>query len=283
MPLSYRLDFASFVMTSPLPLPALLEQTLRLAREAGDAIMQIYASDFSVTQKDDHSPLTQADLAAHRIIAAGLAQLEPHLPLLSEEGAELPFASRASWPRYWLVDPLDGTKEFVKRNDEFTVNIALIDDGIPILGIVHAPALQVSYFAAKGLGAFRLRNGEREAIRTRRTPARPCLVVSKSHRDAALDAFLAHAPAHDEASRGSSLKFCLIAEGSADFYPRTGPTSEWDTGAGQCVAEVAGATVLTLPHWAPLHYNRKASLLNPGFVVIGDTAYGWREKLQSTP
>jgi len=268
-------------MNSPLPLQSLLEQTLRIALDAGAAIMRVYAAEIAVTEKDDHSPLTQADLAAHRLIAEGLAQLDPLLPLLSEEGAALPFATRAAWSRYWLVDPLDGTKEFIKRNGEFTVNIALIDRGVPVLGVVHAPALEVSYLAAQGVGAFRERKGQRLAIRTRSTPAHPCLVVSKSHRDAALDAFLKHAPAHDQASRGSSLKFCLVAEGSADFYPRTGPTSEWDTGAGQCVAEVAGASVLTLPDWAPLRYNGKDSLLNPGFVVIGDAAYGWRERLKA--
>ncbi|MDB5986607.1 MAG: cysQ [Nevskia sp.] len=268
-------------MNSQLPLPSLLEQTLRIARDAGAAIMQVYASDIAVTQKDDRSPLTQADLAANRLITDDLAKLDPLLPLLSEEGAALPFATRQGWLRYWLVDPLDGTKEFIKRNDEFTVNIALIENGVPILGVVHAPALKVTYLAARGVGAFRERDGARVAITTRRTPAHPCLVVSKSHRDAALDAFLKHAPAHDEASRGSSLKFCLVAEGSADFYPRTGPTSEWDTGAGQCVAEIAGATVLTLPEWAPLRYNGKESLLNPGFVVIGDPAYGWRDKLKA--
>ncbi len=266
-------------MTTALPLANLLEHTRRIALDAGAAIMQVYASDITVTEKADHSPLTQADLAAHRIIAEGLAALDPLLPLLSEEGAQLPFATRAGWTRYWLVDPLDGTKEFIKRNGEFTVNIALIDHGVPVLGVVYAPALGVTYLAARGVGAFSERDGARQAIHTRATPAQPCLVVSKSHRDAALDAFLAHAPAHATASRGSSLKFCLVAEGSADFYPRTGPTSEWDTGAGQCVAEVAGATVLTLPDWAPLRYNGKDSLLNPGFVVIGDAAYGWRDKL----
>lgn len=243
--------------------------------------MQIYGTAFDVTHKDDNSPLTQADLAAHRRIIAGLEALTPAYPCLSEEAADISFDVRSTWTRYWLIDPLDGTKEFVKRNGEFTVNIALIDHGAPILGVVHGPALGITYLAAQGVGAFRIREGRREAIRTRATAARPVLVVSKSHRDAALDTFLAHAPEHDALSRGSSLKFCLVAEGSADLYPRTGPTSEWDTAAGQCVAEQAGATVRTLPDWQPLRYNTKDGLLNPGFIVEGEPAYGWRAKLKA--
>ncbi|MGH8540126.1 MAG: 3'(2'),5'-bisphosphate nucleotidase CysQ family protein, partial [Stenotrophobium sp.] len=152
--------------------------------------------------------------------------------------------------------------------------------GVPTLGVVHAPALHVSYMGAKGAGAFRIRDGQREAIHARKVPTRPSLVVSKSHRDAALDVLLAPAPEHDAVSRGSSLKFCLVAEGSTDLYPRTGPTSEWDTGAGHCVAERAGCEVVTLPDWTPLRYNEKPSLLNPGFIVIGDPDYGWRGQLK---
>ncbi len=203
-------------------------------------------------------------------------------PVLSEEAADIDFATRSEWSRYWLVDPLDGTKEFIKRNGEFTVNIALIENGAPKLGVVHAPVLGVTYLAAEGAGCFKQKGAQREPIRTRTTREPPSLVVTKSHRDAALDAFLSRAPAHEALSKGSSLKFCLVAEGSADFYPRTGPTSEWDTGAGHCVAEQAGAQILTLPDWQPLRYNQKESLLNPGFVVIGDPAYGWREKLRAS-
>ncbi|MGH8505318.1 MAG: 3'(2'),5'-bisphosphate nucleotidase CysQ [Stenotrophobium sp.] len=262
-------------------LSALLEDVLRISVEAGDAIMRVYGSaDFGVTYKDDESPLTQADLAAHHLIIDALKALTPELPCLSEEAADISYDVRRAWPRYWLIDPLDGTREFVKRNGEFTVNIALIDRGTPILGVVHAPALHVSYLAAQGVGAFRVSDGQRTAIHSRKTPTKPSLVVSKSHRDAALDVLLSPAPAHDAVSRGSSLKFCLVAEGSADLYPRTGPTSEWDTGAGQCVAEQAGCEVYTLPDWQPLRYNQKASLLNPGFIVIGDPAFGWRQRLK---
>ncbi len=263
----------------PVNLAPLLEQCLSIAEEAGRAILEVYHTDFAVREKDDHSPLTQADLAAHHCILRRLQALDPAWPCLSEEAADIAYDIRGAWSRYWLIDPLDGTKEFVKRNGEFTVNIALIDAGRPILGVVHAPVLAVSYLAAQGVGAFRIRDGRREAIHTRHTAARPTLVVSKSHRDAALDTFLAKAPEHDALSRGSSLKFCLVAEGSADLYPRTGPTSEWDTAAGHCVAEQAGAEVYTLPDWTPLRYNAKADLLNPGFIVIGEPAYGWRQRL----
>ncbi|MDR3415667.1 MAG: 3'(2'),5'-bisphosphate nucleotidase CysQ [Nevskia sp.] len=262
-------------------LAPLLEDCVRIAGEAGGAILEVYGSDITVTHKDDQSPLTQADLAAHHCILRNLERLSPALPCLSEESADIPYETRRGWHRYWLVDPLDGTKEFIRRNGEFTVNIALIEDGAPILGVVHAPVHGITYLAARGIGAFRIRGGERQPIHTRRTAERPVLVVSKSHRDAALDEFLAHAPPHDALSRGSSLKFCLIAEGSADLYPRTGPTSEWDTAAGHCVAEQAGAEVCTLPDWAPLRYNQKADLLNPGFIVIGEPAYGWRGKLRA--
>lgn len=258
---------------------ALLEPVLAIAVAAGREIIEVYESDFAVATKDDASPLTQADLRAHRVIVAGLAELTPEIPVLSEEAADIDYPTRRGWPRYWLVDPLDGTKEFVKRNGDFTVNIALIEGHEAVLGVVHVPVTGDSYIAARGVGAHLVRGGQRQTLRTRTTPERPSLVVTKSHRDTALDAFLADAPAHDQVSRGSSLKFCMVAEGLADLYPRTGPTSEWDTAAAQCVAECAGAVVLRLPDWQPLRYNTKDSLLNPGFVVIGDPAYGWHRRL----
>jgi 3'(2'), 5'-bisphosphate nucleotidase len=258
---------------------ALLDAIIALAREAGARIMEVYESDIAVTHKEDRSPLTQADLAAHKAIVAGLAKLTPDIPVLSEEGAETPYATRSSWTRYWIVDPLDGTKEFIKRNGEFTVNIALVDRHEPVLGVVYAPALGVTYAGARGLGALRERDGQREKITTRPCAATPYFVVSRSHRDAPLEALLAKLPAHEAVSTGSSLKFCLVATGEADLYPRTGPTSEWDTAAGQCVAECAGAEVLKLPELTPLRYNEKESLLNPGFVVIGDRSRGWREQM----
>jgi 3'(2'), 5'-bisphosphate nucleotidase len=260
----------------------LLQPVLDIALEAGRRIMAVYGSaDFGVTHKDDASPLTQADLAAHTHIVAALEALAVGYPVLSEEAADIPFATRRAWSHYWLVDPLDGTKEFIKRNGDFTVNIALIASGVPVLGVVHAPALDLSYLAAEGAGATRIRNGARDAIRTRPAPAVPAFVVSRSHKDAALEKFLAAAPPHDAVSRGSSLKFCQVAEGSADLYPRTGPTSEWDTAAGQCVAEQAGATVIRLPQMTRLAYNEKESLLNPLFAVIGDASRDWKALLST--
>jgi 3'(2'), 5'-bisphosphate nucleotidase len=261
--------------------PSLLDDIIALARTAGDRILEIYESDFAVSHKDDNSPLTQADLASHRAIVDGLAGIAPEIPVLSEEGAETPFSTRGAWARYWLVDPLDGTKEFVKRNGEFTVNIALVEHHVPVLGVVYAPALNTVYAGARGLGALRLLGHPREPMRTRASASRPTFVVTRSHRDAALEALLAKLPPHEGVSKGSSLKFCLVAEGSADLYPRTGPTSEWDTAAGQCVVECAGGQVLRLPGLSPLRYNEKDSLLNPGFVVIGDPAAGWRERMQA--
>ncbi|MGQ0529356.1 MAG: 3'(2'),5'-bisphosphate nucleotidase CysQ [Panacagrimonas sp.] len=260
----------------------LLQPVLDIALQAGRHIMTVYNSaDFGVTHKDDASPLTQADLAAHAHIAQALAALPVHYPLLSEEDADIAYATRQAWSRYWLVDPLDGTKEFIKRNGDFTVNIALIDTGYPVLGVVHAPALQLSYLAADQAGAFRIVAGRREPIRTRTAPMRPSFVVSRSHQDAALEKFLAAAPPHEAVSRGSSLKFCQVAEGAADLYPRTGPTSEWDTAAGQCVAEQAGAAVLQLPGRSRLRYNQKDSLLNPRFAVVGDTTRDWSALLDT--
>jgi 3'(2'), 5'-bisphosphate nucleotidase len=270
-------------MTTPLPLARLLDETLVLAQRAGRAILEVYESDFAVTHKEDESPLTQADLAAHRLIVEALARLAPELPCLSEEGADIPYATRRAWTRYWLVDPLDGTREFVKRNGEFTVNIALVEGHRPVLGVIHAPVLGLTYGAARGIGAFRLDATRRVAIRTRPLPERPAFVVSRSHRDAALDAILARAPAHDAIGKGSSLKFCLVADGSADFYPRLGPTSEWDTAAGQCLVEQAGGAVWRLPELTALGCNEKESLLNPSFAVVGDAARDWGSILVGAP
>ena len=258
----------------------LLDRVLVIAVEAGEKILKVYHSDFAVTNKNDNSPLTEADLAAHSHIVAALEQLEPRLPILSEEAANIPYSARRRWNRYWLVDPLDGTKEFVKRNGEFTVNIALIENHRPVLGVVHAPVLGVSYGATQDAGAFRIDGSQRKAMHTRKCPARPAFVVSRSHQDDALDALLARAPKHEAVSRGSSLKFCLVAEGSADFYPRTGPTSEWDTAAGQCIVEQAGGVAWRLPELTPLAYNEKELLLNPPFAVLGDPSYDWAQLLR---
>jgi 3'(2'), 5'-bisphosphate nucleotidase len=265
----------------PPDLPQLLDFSLELAAAAGARIREVYESDFAVTHKDDASPLTQADLASHRLIVEELSRLAPRWPVLSEEAADIPFATRRGWQRYWLVDPLDGTREFVKRNGEFTVNIALVDGHRPVLGVVHAPVLGLSWGAARGAGAFRLEGAARKAVATRKAAAPLVVVASRSHRDEATDRILARLPAHQAVSRGSSLKFCLVAEGSADFYPRIGPTSEWDTAAGQCVVEQAGGAVWRLPELTPLGCNEKDSVLNPSFAVVGDPSYDWAGVLES--
>ena len=265
----------------PTPdLARLLTHALELTQQAGRRILEVYQSDFAVTHKQDESPLTQADLASHSLIVETLSKLAPQLPCLSEEAADIPHATRSSWQRYWLVDPLDGTREFVKRNGEFTVNIALVEAHRPVLGVIHAPVLGLTYGAARGAGAFRLEGQRRVPIATRKLPAAPTFVVSRSHKDPLLDALLARAPAHETVSRGSSLKFCLVADGTADFYPRLGPTSEWDTAAGQCIVEQAGGAVWRLPELTPLGCNEKDSVLNPSFAVIGDPGHDWAKLLR---
>jgi 3'(2'), 5'-bisphosphate nucleotidase len=263
---------------SPEPLSPLLDACAALARAAGARVLEHYATACELRRKADDSPVTAADEAAHEHIVAGLSALTPQWPVLSEEDCNIPWATRSRWTRYWLVDPLDGTREFIKRNGQFTVNIALIDAGLPILGVVHAPVDDRSWLAAQGCGAWLETQGQRSPLRTRRVPALPALpiyVVSQSHRDARLEALLRAAPAHEALSVGSSLKFCRVAEGQADFYPRTGPISEWDSAAGQCVVEQAGGRVIRLPERTRLAYNEKDSLLNPRFAVIGDPAYDW--------
>ncbi|WP_205957033.1 3'(2'),5'-bisphosphate nucleotidase CysQ [Pantoea stewartii] len=244
----------------------MLEQISQLAREAGDAIMQVYNGPVpaDVSHKADDSPVTAADLAAHDVIVKGLKQLTPDIPVLSEEdppGWEV----RQHWQRYWLVDPLDGTKEFIKRNGEFTVNIALIEQGKPIMGVVYAPALGVMYSAAEGK-AWKEEGGEKQPIHV--LDARPPLVVvSRSHNDDdEMKEYLKQLGEHQTVATGSSLKFCLVAEGKAQLYPRFGPTNIWDTGAGHAVAVAAGAHV---HDWQgrTLDYAPRESFLNPGFRV----------------
>lgn len=253
---------------------------LAVARTAGEAILAIYRDDFSVENKADDSPLTAADLASHRQIVDGLTALDPDTPVLSEEGADIPFAERGGWSRYWLIDPLDGTREFVKRNGEFTVNIALIEDGAPTLGVVHVPVSGVSYVGVVGEGAWKYAaDGDRETIRVTSQHTRPLRIAgSRSHAGDSLQKLLGRLGEHEIVSMGSSLKLCLVAEGSADLYPRLGPTSEWDTAAAQAVVEAAGGRV-TDTEMRPLRYNTKESLLNPHFLVFGDSNEDWSRYL----
>ncbi len=255
---------------------ALLDAVAALARRAGDAILEIYDdADLGVITKDDDSPLTRADLASHRILAAGLGELTPEIPLLSEEGAGTAYEERRGWRRFWLVDPLDGTKEFIRRNGEFTVNVALIEGGEPTLGVVHVPVRGVTFTGAADLGAWR-DDGDRRAIRASGTGGDELQVAaSRSHPGPHLAAFLDRLPAHQLISMGSSLKLCLVAEGRADLYPRLGPTMEWDTAAAHAVVAAAGGRVLDFDG-DPLRYN-KENLLNPYFIVLGESSVPWRQ------
>jgi 3'(2'), 5'-bisphosphate nucleotidase len=255
---------------------ALHDSVIALAKKAGAAIMEVYGGDFGVIAKEDASPLTIADLRAHEIISTGLKSLTPQWPVLSEESAGVPFAERLRWQTYWLVDPLDGTKEFVSRNGEFTVNIALIHDHSPIFGVVNIPALATSYVGTQSDGAFK-QIGDGESVKILPTiPAKqpPRVVGSRSHRGELLDAYLAKLGPHELVSMGSALKFCLVAEGKADLYPRLGPTSEWDTAAAQAVVEAAGGVVVT-SDGKPLRYNAKADILNPHFYAFADRSRDW--------
>jgi 3'(2'), 5'-bisphosphate nucleotidase len=255
-------------------------QLLDIARQAGEAILAVYHQDFAVQHKGDDSPLTAADLASHRVIESQLKALAPDLPVLSEEGADIPFETRRQWARYWLIDPLDGTREFVKRNGEFTVNIALIESGRPTLGVVHVPVTGDSYVGEVGVGAWKI-DGRDDAtpiaVRGKR-PATVRVAGSRSHAGDSLKRFLERLGDHEIVSMGSSLKLCLVAEGVADIYPRLGPTSEWDTAAAQAVVEAAGGKV-TDTRMQPLRYNAKESLLNPHFLVFGDSDVSWESYL----
>jgi len=257
----------------------LLPAVLRLSEAAGEAILDIYNNDFAVEYKADESPLTAADLAAHELIDAGLRELTPDIPIISEESCDVPFAERQTWQRYWLVDPLDGTKEFVKKTGEFTVNIALIENHQPVLGVVHVPVKKVSYYAALDSGAYRHGDdGVHEFIQTREATTPLVVVGSRSHKGD-LDQALAKLGEHTMTSMGSSLKLCLVAEGSADLYPRLAPTCEWDTAAAHAIVRVAGGQVTDL-EGQPLRYNTKDEYLNPHFLVFGDSRRNWADDLR---
>lgn len=246
----------------------LLNAVEKIAYAAGAEIMQIYNRDFSIEAKDDNSPLTEADTAAHNLIVAGLKNLPVQLPILSEEDTQS-FANTDPQGRYWLVDPLDGTKEFIKRNGEFTVNIALIEQGVPVLGVVYAPALNVAYTAMQGQGAFKITDrGGREAIQVAQAPSnRPWKVVgSRSHAGKETEKWLEQLGDYELVPMGSSLKICLVAEGAADVYPRLGPTSLWDTAAAHAVVNEAGGELVTL-EGAALSYANTQAVLNPYFIA----------------
>lgn len=260
-------------------LNTLLEPVIEITRSAGDAIMQIYQKDFSIYEKSDESPLTEADLAAHKIIVKRLAEIS-EFPILSEESADISWQERQDWQTYWLVDPLDGTKEFIKKNGEFTVNIALIHEGKPVLGVVNAPAIKEIYAGVVGGQCFK------EQSDSNRSPLTPVsssqaeslkIVGSRSHQSPEIKGFLEALGKESElVAMGSSLKLCLVAEGKAHLYPRLGPTSEWDTAAAHAVVNAAGGKVTVMQQnpngiWQDsgeeLLYNQKESVLNPYFLV----------------
>ncbi len=269
------------------PVSFLLDLALHAARAGGQAILGYYGRPLTVDAKADDSPLTQADLAAHRAITAALA--ESGVPVLSEESPPEEVAGRAEWGRFWCVDPLDGTKEFVKgsavppvTSGEFTVNVALVERGVPTLGVVHVPVHGVTYWAAGGQAWKQDGDGEPVRITTRPAPTDALTVVaSRDHAGPEVAAILAEIEtegrAVESASMGSSLKFCLVAEGAADFYPRTVPTFEWDTAAAQAIVQAAGGGVSTRDG-AQLRYN-KADLRNPSVFCWGDPALDWRRWL----
>jgi 3'(2'), 5'-bisphosphate nucleotidase len=257
----------------------LLESLIALARDAQIEIMRVYARPFETQLKADQSPLTEADLASHRVLTAGLSRLEPHLPIVSEEGGLAPASERASWPAYWLIDPLDGTKEFLAKNGEFTVNIALVEGTRVTLGVVGVPAREQFYIGDVAYGtAQRVDAAGRRTLRTRSyAGAHPTIVASRRHGGEALEGALQAIAASEGApvlrNIGSALKICLVAEGEADVYPRLAPTSEWDTAAAQAVLEAAGGAILQMSG-RPLEYN-KSDILNPQFVAVADPAVGW--------
>ena len=243
-------------------IPAVID----IARKAGKAILDVYHTDMSqweIQQKRDDSPLTLADMASHRVIHDGLKHLFPEIPILSEEGKDIPYEKRMDMDRYWCVDPLDGTKEFISRNGEFTVNIALIVKNEPIFGVIYVPATDELYYGMEGRGSFKVVAGKTERIQASAND-NPVAVGSKSHKTVEEEAFLSSLNIRNVVSVGSSLKFCLIAEGKAQVYYRHGPTMEWDTAAGHAIAVASGAR-MTNADGSAFVYN-KPSLVNGSFI-----------------
>ncbi|WP_434637380.1 3'(2'),5'-bisphosphate nucleotidase CysQ [Sulfurimonas sp. NW7] len=244
-----------------------LEEIVAIAKEAGDAIMKIYRKDFSVEYKEDDSPLTEADTKANEIICKALFELYPEIPMLSEENKEVPYKERKEWKYYWCIDPIDGTKEFIKKNGEFTVNIALIHKDTPVLGVVYAPAIDEMYKAKKGNGAYK--NNQKLPLKTNTNPEKKLTVVaSKSHLSKETQEFIDKLDTEEieQISRGSSLKLCMVAVGEADIYPRLAPTMEWDTAAADAIVRESGKMTYAKEEEKPMVYN-KENLLNPWFVV----------------
>lgn len=254
----------------------LVEEVVEIARAAGAAIMEIYKSadleDLQIKQKADDSPLTIADRAANAVICAGLERLTIKFPIVSEENKTIPYEKRSTFSYSWLVDPLDGTKEFIKKNGEFTVNIALVHQGRLEMGVVYAPELNEMYWAVKGQGAYLEKKGQKTRLQAagfRMKDKGLGVVCSRSHLDEATKTFISQLDEPDLVAKGSSLKFLILAKGEAHLYPRLAPTSEWDTGAAQMILEEAGGKIISQDTLQPLTYNKK-SLLNPHFIAYGN-------------
>ncbi|WP_304546311.1 3'(2'),5'-bisphosphate nucleotidase CysQ [Sulfurimonas microaerophilic] len=244
-----------------------IEAIKTLALEAGDAIMEIYVQDFAIEYKEDNSPLTEADLKANDIICSRLEKLYPNIPIMSEETQDAPYEIRKTWEYYWCIDPIDGTKEFIKKNGEFTVNIALIHKGTPVLGVVYAPVKEELYWAKKDEGAFK--NGEKLPLKINHNPEDKLIVLtSRSHLSEETKKFIQTFDTKkiEQKAVGSSLKLCMIAAGEADIYPKLGATSEWDTAAADIILREAGKMIYQFGSTNPLIYN-KEDLLNPWFIV----------------
>lgn len=272
-------------MYSQQELRNLLPQVIDVAGQAGQVIMDIYGSDFKVNNKSDNTPVTCADLAANELIVEKLAQIDSNIPILSEESISIPYRERAQWETYWLVDPLDGTRAFIDKTDEFSVNIALIHQNSPVLGVIFSPVKKCSFYACQGSGAFYLDDNKQEKHIQVRAKCQEKIVVAgteKSAQSQILQGFLSNLEktfnAYEIKFMGSSLKSCMVAEGIADVYARLGPTSEWDTAAAQCIVEEAGG-LITDTRMQVLRYNTKDSLLNPDFFVFGDQSIAWNEFL----
>lgn len=258
---------------TPVDIPVLLAHAVAAAREAAAAVLEVYDSDFAVEHKDDKSPLTLADKRSHEVIVRRLSGIAGcSLPILSEEGKDISYEERKKWDYYWLVDPLDGTKEFVKRNGEFTVNIALIHRDRPVLGVIQVPVADRLYYAWDRGGAWKEERGSKIKLPVQQNRSRFTIAGSRSHATDELAAYIEAMKKEqgevDLISAGSSLKFCLVAEGRADVYPRFGPTMEWDTAAGQIIVEASGGSVRELERQTDLRYN-KENLLNPHFIAYG--------------
>lgn len=269
-------------MTLPNP-----SSIIPILKTAGQKILAIYEQKeaFSIEEKADHSPLTSADLASHHALVNGLKNIIPQLPILSEESGPTPFEERRKWHRYWLIDPLDGTREFIGRHDDFSINVALIEENQPIMGLVYVPVFDTLYTAVQGKGAYKqVQNRDPEPIST--TPyqgGRLRITISRQHSTEKLRLWLSGLTNYEIIPRGSALKICLVAEGVADLYLRFGRTSEWDTAAGQCILEEAGGALIDLTARSPLRYNTKESFLNPDFLAVGDKTVDWFKLLLKTP